>query len=75
LEAAAEKLLTAYWPLVRRLAQVLVERREISGRRARQILFRALRKEQRRWRVVAEWDRRNQRAWAAELRRALGQAA
>jgi hypothetical protein len=57
------------------LGQALVERKEISGRRARQILFRALRKDLRRSRVIAEKDRRNQAAWAAELRRALGRVA
>jgi hypothetical protein len=39
LEAATEKLLCAYWPLLRSLAAVLVERKVVSGRRARQILF------------------------------------
>jgi hypothetical protein len=47
----------------------------VSGRRARQILFGAYRKQFRRWRIVAEKDRRNQQAWAPELRRALGQVA
>ena len=74
-EAAAEKLLSAHWPLVRALADVLVERKVVSGRRARQILFRALRKDLRRPRTVAEKDRRNQVVWSAELRRALGRAA
>jgi hypothetical protein len=68
-------LLCAYWPLVRVLADVLVERKVVSGRHARQILFGALRKDLRRWRTVAETDRRNQQAWAAELRQALGQVA
>jgi len=61
-----------HWPLVRRLARALVERKEISGRRCRQILFRALRKDLRRSRAVAEKDRRHQQAWGAELRQALG---
>ena len=74
-EAAAKDLLSAHWPLVRMLAEALVERKVVSGRRARQILFRALRKDLRRWRIVAEKDRRNQQAWRAELRRALGQVA
>ena len=73
LEAATEKLLCSYWPLVRRLARALVERKVIAGRRCRQILFRALRKDLRRSRIVAEEDRRNQAAWSAELRWALGQ--
>jgi hypothetical protein len=69
LEAATEKLLCAYWPLVRRLARALVERKEVSGRRCRQILFRAMRKDLRSARIVAEKDRRNQQAWGTELRR------
>jgi len=44
----------------------------MSGRRARQILFRALRKDMRRSRTLAEKDRRNQQAWRAELRQVLG---
>jgi hypothetical protein len=75
LEAATEKLLSAYWPLVRRLARALVERREIPARRCRQILFTAMRKDLRRSLIVAEKDRRNQQAWGAEFRRALGQVA
>jgi hypothetical protein len=47
--AAAEELLCAHWPLVR-----------------------ALQKDLRRCRIVAEKDRRSQQAWAAALRRALG---
>jgi hypothetical protein len=47
----------------------------VSGRRARQILFGAYRKQFRRWRIVAEKDSRNQQAWGAELRQALGQVA
>jgi hypothetical protein len=75
LEAATEKLLCAYWPLVRRLARALVERKEISGRCCRRLLFTALRKDLRRSLIVAEKDRRNQQAWGAELRRALGRVA
>jgi hypothetical protein len=67
-----EDLLTAYWPLVRALAEALVQRKVVSGRRARQILFGALRKQLRRWRIVAEKDRRNQQAWSAERSQALG---
>jgi hypothetical protein len=52
------------------LAQALVERKEISGRRARQILFRAPRKDLHRSRNVAVKDRRNQQAWGAEFCRA-----
>jgi hypothetical protein len=47
----------------------------VSGRRARQILFRAYRKQFRHWRIVAEEDRRNQQAWAAQLRQALDRVA
>jgi hypothetical protein len=75
IDASTEDLLTDHWPLVRRLAQVLVERKEISGRRTRQLLFRAQRKELRRARAVAEKDRRNQQTWAAEIRQALGRVA
>ena len=75
LEAATEKLLCSYWPLVRRLARALVECKEISGRHCRQILFTAMRKDLRRSRAVAEKDRRNQQAWGAELRLELGRVA
>ena len=51
LEAATEKLLCAYWPLVRRLARALVERKVISGRHCRRILITAMRKDLRRSRV------------------------
>lgn len=71
-EAAAEELLCAHWPLIRALAEALVEHKVVSGRRARQILFGTYRKQFRRWRIVAEKDRRNQHAWAAEFRQALG---
>jgi hypothetical protein len=74
-EAATEELLTDHWPLVRVLAAALVERKVVSGRRARQILFGAYRKQFRRWRTVAEKDRRNQQAWSAGLRQALGRVA
>jgi hypothetical protein len=74
-EAATEDLLSAHWPLVWALAEALVEHKVVSGRHARQILFGAYRKQFRRWRIVAEKDRRNQQAWAAELRQALGQVA
>jgi hypothetical protein len=73
LEAATEKLLCAYWPMLRRLARALVERKEISGRGCRRLLFTAMRKDLRRSRIVGEKDRRNQAAWGAEFRRALGQ--
>jgi len=71
LEAATEKLLCDYWPLVRRLARALVERKEISARGCRRILFAAMRRDLRRSRAVAEKDRRNQAAWSAELGREL----
>ena len=75
IEAETEALLVEHWPLVRRLADVLVERKVISARRTRRLLYKALRKELRRARTVAEKDRRNQQAWAAETRKALGQVA
>jgi hypothetical protein len=75
LEAATEKLICEYWPLVRRLARALVERKEIRARGCRTILFTAMRKDLRRSRAVAEKDRRNEQTWAAELRRALGRVA
>jgi len=70
-EAAAEELLAAHWPLVRRLADALVERKEISGRRCRQILFKALRKNLRRARALAEKDRRNHQEFQRVLQRAF----
>jgi hypothetical protein len=72
LEAATEKLLCDYWPLVRRLARALVERKEISARSCRRILLAAMRKDLRRSRAATEKDLRNQAAWGAELRRELG---
>ena len=72
LEAATEKLLWEYWPLVRRLARALVEHKEISARSCRRLLLAAMRKDLRRSRAVAEKDRRHQQAWGAELRQALG---
>jgi hypothetical protein len=74
-EAATEKLISDHWPLVRALADALVERKVVSGRRARQILFAAYQKQLRRWCIVAEKDRRNQQAWSAELRRSFGRVA
>jgi hypothetical protein len=71
LAAVTEKLLADYWPVVRRLAQALVERKEISGRRARQILFRAMRKDLRRARALAERDHREQEAFAQMFKNAL----
>lgn len=72
LETIAQELLAEYWPLVRALAARLVERREIPARRARQILFRALRKDHRRTRTLAEADRRRQQETARILREAVG---
>jgi len=71
LEAATEKLLCAYWPLVRRLAQALVVRKEVSRRRAGQILLRAMRKDLRRARALAERDRREQEAFTVTFQNAL----
>jgi hypothetical protein len=41
IEASTEALLADHWPLVRRLADVLVERKVISARRARRLLYKA----------------------------------
>jgi uncharacterized membrane protein YfbV (UPF0208 family) len=71
IEAATGQLLIDHWPLVRRLADVLVERKVMSGRSVRSLLYKAQRKQLRRARIVAEKDRRNQLVWAAELRRAV----
>jgi hypothetical protein len=49
--------------------------RHRSGVRFPASLFRALRKDLRRSRIVAEKDRRNQQAWGGEFRRALDQVA
>ena len=75
IEVSTEALLSEHWPLVRRLADVLVELKVISARRTRRLLYKAQRKELRRARTVAEKDRRNQKAWAAEVRGALGRVA
>ena len=75
IEASTEALLADHWPLVRRLADVLLERKELSARCTRRLLYKTQRKELRRARTVAEKDRRNQQAWAAETRKALGQVA
>ena len=71
IEATTEKLLSDHWPLVRRLADALLERKVLSGRRIRRLLYRAQRKEMRRAQVLAEKDRRGQQVWAAEMRTAL----
>ena len=75
IEAATEKLLSDHSPMVRRLADVLVERKVLSGRRARQFLYKAQRKTVTPLAAVAEKDRRNQQVWAAEMRQSLGQVA
>jgi hypothetical protein len=54
------------------LVPALAQRKEISGRRARQILFRALRKDLHRWRIVAEKDRQSAGP-GAEFRQAFVQ--
>lgn len=64
-EAATEALLADHWPLVRRLADALLERKVISARRARRLLYKAKRKDLRRARIVTEKDYRNQQAWVA----------
>lgn len=70
-EAATKEMLFAHWPLVRRLADALVARKEISGRRCRQILFKALRKNLRRARDLAEKDRRNHQEFQRVLQMAF----
>lgn len=70
-EAATKELLSAHWPLVRRLADALIARKEISGRRCRQILFKALRKNLRRARALAEKDRRNHQEFQRVLQLAF----
>jgi hypothetical protein len=69
IEAATGQLLIDHWPLVRRLADVLLERKVMSGRSVRSLLYKAQRRQLRRARTVAEQDRRNQLVWAAERRR------
>jgi hypothetical protein len=71
IERFTTALLFDYMPLVRRLAAALLERKSISARRCRQILFRAMKKDLRRARIVAEKDRRAQAAFAAVLRKEL----
>jgi len=71
IEAATGQLLIDHWPLVRRLADVLLERKVMSGRSVRSLLYKAQRKQLRRARIVAEKDRRNQLVWAAERRHAV----
>jgi hypothetical protein len=73
IEAATGQLLFAQWPLVRCLADVLLERKVMSGRCVRSLLYKAQRKQLRRARIVAEKDRRNQLVWAAERRRMVNQ--
>jgi hypothetical protein len=70
-ETAALELLAEYWPLVRALAARLVERKVISGRRTRQILFRGLRKDVRRARALAQADRRRQQETERQFRAAF----
>lgn len=68
IEEATSQLLIDHWPLVRCLADVLLERKVMSGRSVRSLLYKAQRKQLRRARIVAEKDRRNQLLWAAERR-------
>ena len=72
IEAATGQLLIDYWPLVRRLADVLLERKVLSGRSVRSLLYKAQRKQLRRARTVEEKDRRNQLVWTAERQRMVG---
>ena len=71
LESATEKLLSDYWPLVRRLGRALLEPKVLGASRCRQILFRALQKDLRRARALQERDRREQEAFAVILQKAL----
>jgi len=48
IERATRTTIADHWPMVRRLADELIERKVLSGRRARQILYKAQRKEMRR---------------------------
>lgn len=71
LEATTEKLLCAYWPLVRCLGQALLEPKVLNARRCRQILFRAMRRDLRRSRALQEQDRRAHKAFAAIFQKAI----
>ena len=71
IEQFVTQLLFDYMPLVRRLAAALVERKVLTARRCRQILFRALRKDLRRARALAERDRREQQAFAVMFQKEL----
>jgi hypothetical protein len=75
LEAATEKLLCAYWPLVRRLARALVSAKRSPAAAADGCCSQRCPRNLRRSRAVAEKGWRNQEAWAAELRRALRRVA
>jgi hypothetical protein len=52
-----------------------LERKLLSAHRTRRLLYKAQRKDLRRWRAGAEKGRRNRQAWAAEMRKAFGQVA
>ena len=71
IEQFVTQLLFDYMPLVLRLAAALVERKVLTARRCRQILFRALRKDLRRARALAERDRREQQAFAVMFQKEL----
>jgi hypothetical protein len=65
LEPKTADVIAENYSLVRRLAEELLVRKVISGRRGRQILLRAQRKELRRVRAMKERDRRNYEATVA----------
>jgi hypothetical protein len=71
IEQFVTAMLFDYMPLVLRLAAALVEHRVLTARRCRQILFRALRKDLRRARALAERDRREQAAFAVTFQKEL----
>jgi hypothetical protein len=74
IEAFVTTLLTDFAPLVRRLAAVLLERKSMSARACRRVLFKAMKKDLRRAKIVAEKDRRAQAAFALERKQAIGSA-
>lgn len=71
IERFTTQLLTDYQPLTRRLAGVLLERKVLTGRQVRRILLKALKKDLRRAKIVAEKDRREQAAFALVLEKEL----
>jgi hypothetical protein len=74
IEAFVTTLLIDFAPLVRRLAAVLMERKSMSARACRRVLFKAMRKDLRRAKIVAEKDRRAQAAFTLERKQAIRSA-